>query len=244
MSWAMRVCAALMLAVVLFVPVRGDSTATTAAPEVEHVILLHGWNSSPVWWVVAELQYRNAGFTVHNLALPRNGMQPFDTLINAAFVEGYIDLLDLTNVQVDGHSMGGTLVYELIRVRRHPAIVSAVTRDSNIQHREGNTGLICSPWLPLLIGTTLVPDQCEDSFVRWLISRSAPAEIPVLNISSVAESQPDVDCQRTYDIWHNNFMINVNVTADAVAWARGENPCLAPARDDECPWWMWIFGLC
>lgn len=235
---------AAVLAVALLLAPSRSGEGQAAAPKVEHVILLHGWHSSPGWWVIAELQYRAAGFDVHALQLPRDGTQDGDTTANADYVERYIEDRGLTNVQVDGHSLGGVLVYELVRVRRNAAIVSAVTRDSNVQDPVGYDGTICSWWLPVLVGSTIIPDQCEDSSVRQAIMEAAPADVPVLNLSSNDQEQPDVMCHRRYDIWHNNFLFNLNVTNDAVAWAQGENPCSSPPEAVPCPWWLGMWGLC
>jgi pimeloyl-ACP methyl ester carboxylesterase len=229
--------------VVLGLPKAAGSAA--AAQKVENVILLHGWYGDAESWDTAKAQYEAAGFKVFALSLPREGTQMGDTLVNARYVEDFISSHHLTNVQVDGHSLGGFVVYELVRVIRDPAIVSAITRDSAIQDWTGDFGPICSDWLTRLLGSTIIPDQCEGSLVRNLILQSAPADVPVLNISSRLTSQDDVGCHRSYFIFHTDFLSDRRVTADAILWAEGINPCTTgPASSADCVWWQRLLHFC
>ena len=191
-------------------------SGSSQANETEHVIFLHGWTGNASNWTQAKAAYEAAGFTAHALNLPRAGTQAGDTWVNADYVENYIAQNGLSRVQVDGHSLGGTLVYELIRVRRNPAIVSAVTRDSNI-HGPATAGLFCWPGLG-------VPDQCAGSVRNGILS--APlADVPILNVSVAGAALADVDCNLKRDISHANFPADATVTSWAVTWAQGGNPC-------------------
>lgn len=217
------------------------------------VILLHGWTRNASDWNTAKTQYEAAGFRVHALNLPANGQRSGDVDINANYVEEYISDNHLTNVQVDGHSLGGYLVYELIRVRKNPAITSAVTRDSAV-HGPAMTGIYCIEGLG-------VPDQCNGAERQQILS--APlATVPILNLGSAqytSTSLPDVDCTKTYNLDHLAFSSNSQVTAAAIQWAKGENPCASvatptrtatpaptatPTPSSTCSSWMRFFGLC
>lgn len=211
--------------------------ARPADADVRHVILLHGWGGSGDQWDDARKEYEKAGFTVHALTLPRGGFLPGDTWVNADFVESYIEEHDLKDVQLDGHSLGGTLVFELIRVRRNEAVVSAVTRDSNI-HTWPNFGFVC--WF--------IPDQCMN-LVRFFILFAPQADVPVLQMSARPQSLPDTDCSLVMDKRHSEFLHDAAATRAAVLWAQGKDPCAmagptpTPVPDD-CRWWKWLLGWC
>lgn len=184
--------------------------------------MLPGWGGGGSAFDTAKAQYEAAGFTVHAFDL-NDGKHSGDTWERADVVEAYIAANGLTSVQIDGHSLGGTLVYELIRVRRNPAIVSAVTRDSNI-HGPATNGAYC--WEG--VG---VPDQCFfDPFgnplpVRASVLAAPLADVPVLNVSALGTALPDVDCNKVRNISHNAFLTDTQTTAWAIAWAQGRNPC-------------------
>jgi hypothetical protein len=125
----------------------------------------------------------------------------------------------------------------LIRVRRNEAIVSAVTRDSNI-HTWPNYGIVC--WF--------IPDQCMN-LVRFFILISPQAEVPVLQMSARPQSLPETDCSLVMDKRHSEFLYDAAATRAAVLWAQGKDPCAMAGptptpEPDDCRWWKWLFGWC
>lgn len=193
----------------------GGAPEPSQAAPAKAVILLHGWNRSSSDWNTAKAQYQAAGIAVYALQLPKSGWSAGDTRKNADAVQAFITANKLTDVMVDGHSLGGTLVYELIRVRRDARITAAVTRDSRIQARTGDTGLNC--WA--------VPDQCDGGSQRKAILAAPLATVPILNISAATPGQADVDCNRTKSLSHLAFLSDAQVTGWAIQWAKGNYAC-------------------
>ncbi len=206
------IIASLALLALLFAA--GGGGATEAAP-AKAVVLLHGWNRTANDWNTAKAQYEAAGFKVYALKLPKSGSRAGDTRKNADAVQAFITSNGLTDVMVDGHSLGGTLVYELIRVRRDARITAAVTRDSRIQASTGDTGLNC--WF--------VPDQCEGGSQRKAILAAPLATVPILNVSASTAGQADVDCNRNKSLSHLAFLTDAQVTGWAIEWAKGNYTC-------------------
>lgn len=245
--------AALIGVVLVFSFESGRSKAAST-----EVLLLHGWNGNASSWTQAKADYEAAGFTVHALTL-NSGWWAGDTVANANTVEAYIAQHGLTNVQCDGHSLGGWLCLELDLVRQNPAITSTVIRD---------TGQGCIFGIP--------GDQCPGSALIQSVTANAGNPANILRVAHNTESLPGVDCNKVRNISHNAFLSDAQTTAWAIAWAQGGNPCsstpstptatstLAPSSTptavapsptstvspsptstpSSCSWWQRLFGLC
>lgn len=171
------------------------------------IILLHGWMGNAAQWDTAKAQYEAAGHTVHALNLPRNGATAGDTRINADYVESYIAANGLTNVQLDGHSLGGILAEYIAKVRANPAVTSVVARDS----------VPTTNWLYCLFA----PDTCWFSAVVTEI-RNAARQARWLDMNSLGQKwHADIDCMQKFTLAHNDFLTNTTVTAKAILWAQG-----------------------
>jgi pimeloyl-ACP methyl ester carboxylesterase len=205
------------------------SPVTADSPDV---ILIHGWRGTASSWSTAESTYVANGYRTHALQLPRDGSRAGDTVTNANYVRSYIVNNGLTNVKLDGHSMGGWVALYLILVEREPAVTSVVLRD---------TGTGCFWGIP--------PDQCSGSAMLQAVQSAAPVNIPVLNLSTKTTQHPEVDCTKVFNISHNNFLTNATVNSMAVSWS-GVNPCTTvtpvpdPTQTPTCSWWQRLFGGC
>lgn len=206
------------------------------------VICLHGWNDSASDCAAMRSAYETAGYTFHALSLPRSGSAAGDTAINADYVQAYIDSRSLTDVKLDGHSLGGWLALYLTLVRGEN-VSSVVLRD---------TGTGCWFGIP--------GDQCSSSFLAQ-ISNAAPSSVPILNLNHSTAAIPQVDCLKIYNLDHYAFLSNSAVTANAVAWP-GVNPCgatptatptatstptptpTATPTPTLCSWWSRLLGRC
>lgn len=215
------------------------------------VVLLHGWRGDPGSWDAEAARYRAAGDRVHQLDLPEDGDQAGDTPRNAVFVADYIAAHGLTNVQLDGHSLGGWLaLYVALGCRpatatspavctgQHPAVTSVVLRD---------TGTGCIFGIP--------GDQCLGQ-MQAAIAAAPPSPLPVLNLSSKSAQLPQVDCTKVYSgLSHAQFQTDVQVSAAAVGWPE-VSPCSAPATvtttprptatatPASCSWLARLLGWC
>ena len=205
------------------------------------VICLHGWNDSASDCGRMMTAYESAGYTFHALSLPRSGSAPGDTAINADYVQAYIDANGLTDVKLDGHSLGGWLALYLTLVRGEDES-SVVLRD---------TGDGCFLGFP--------GDQCSSSFLAQI--SSAPASsVPILNLNHSTDALSQVDCLKIYNLDHYAFLTNAAVTAAAVGWP-AVNPCGAtptatpiatttptatptPTPTPTCSWWSRLWGRC
>lgn len=173
-------------------------------PLVGIVLLLFGLNGSVSSWNTAKAAYEAQGYQVHALQLPRAGWSAGDTKVNADYVEGFIAQNGLTNVKVDGHSLGGWLALELIEVRKNPAITKGVLRD---------TGYGCFFGIP--------GDQCSGSALLTGIAaavKATPPTVPVLNLNHLSTALPGVTKLTVYNISHAAFLTDSRVNAAAVAW--------------------------
>ncbi len=188
---------------------RSSAAEPSAAPSVagRHVLLLSGWNGSASNWNTAKAQREAAGETVHVVSLPRGGSNAGDTAVNATAVQDYIASHSLTDVQLDGHSLGGWLALYVALVRRDPAVTSVVLRD---------TGYGCFFGIPR--------DPCAGADMLAASEGAAPSTVPILNLSSKTAALPQVDCLRTYSLGHNDFLTNAAVTSAAIGWPAA-SPC-------------------
>jgi pimeloyl-ACP methyl ester carboxylesterase len=168
------------------------------------VILLYGWRGSTSNWDTAKAAYEARGNVVHVLRLPEDGTSAGDTAINADYVNQYIRLQDLTNVHLDGHSLGGWLA--LYVAQSNPVIASVVLRD---------TGTGC--WF------NIPADQCPNSELLYELKANPPT-VPVLNLNHLTTQHPGVDCIKVFNLEHNAFLSNAAVNAAAVEWPDA-NPC-------------------
>ncbi|MGE0228835.1 MAG: esterase/lipase family protein [Dehalococcoidia bacterium] len=207
------------------------SAPAPASSARRDVVLLHGWRGNPGSWDSEAARYRAAGDTVHQLDLPEEGDQAGDTARNAASVADYIADHHLTNVKLDGHSLGGWLaLYVALGCRPstatspaacdapNPAVTSVVLRD---------TGTGCFFKRP--------GDQCPGSELLAVLSASTPSPLPVLNLSSKSTQLPQVDCTRVFSgLSHAQFQSDVQVSAAAVGWP-DVSPCSAPATVTSTP---------
>lgn len=199
------------------------------------VLLLHGGGENQgASWSAALAEYEAAGFRVYAPNLPHSGRTAGDTWKNADIIQALITANRWTSVIVDGHSLGGTLVYELIRVRRDPRIVKAITRDSSIQYDNVD-----------IFRCLGLPDSCY-SDVRKNILAAPLADVPVLSVSANGIARADVDCNKQRRLDHAAFVTDATVNAWAIQWAKGENPCAAtslpppqPTPAPTCSWWAW-----
>src|SRR5690606_31928046 len=74
------------------------------------------------------------------------------------------------------------------------------------------------------------PDTRNGSSTRNRILNAPLADVPVLNMSSTNSSLADVDCFLYFNLSHTAFLSNSSVTAAAIQWAQGGNPCsVSPA---------------
>ncbi|MGE0227802.1 MAG: esterase/lipase family protein [Dehalococcoidia bacterium] len=192
---------------------RSSAAVPSAAPSVagRDVLLLFGWNGNTGNWNTAKAQYEASGATVHVLSLPRGGSSAGDTAVNATAVQDYIAAHGLTDVQLDGHSLGGWLALYVVLVRRDPAVTSVVLRD---------TGYGCTR----ILWQSIPGDQCAGSDMLAAIEAAAPSAVPILNLSSKTAALPQVDCLRTYNLGHNDFLTNAAVTSAAIGWP-AVSPC-------------------
>jgi pimeloyl-ACP methyl ester carboxylesterase len=214
----------------LFMVSIAASLPRTASAEGGDVILLHGWRGTASNWSAAKAAYEAEGYVVHALSLPASGDRAGDTVRNADYVTQYIRNYDLTDVKLDGHSLGGWLAMYL--AQSNPAVTSVVLRD---------TGTGCFWGIP--------GDQCTGSKLLAGIKANPPT-VPVLNLSSKTTQHPGVDCTKVFNIGHNDFLTNVTVTANAIAWP-AVNPCVAATPTPEptptpapCSWWDRYQGSC
>lgn len=245
-SWTMArplVAGALALAVMAAALAVPDSQQKILAADNPQVILLHGWNGSVSNWSTAKAQYESQGYTVHSLTLPRSGSSAGDTVVNADYVQGYIASNNLTDVKLDGHSLGGWLALYLTLVRGED-VSSVVLRD---------TGTGCWFGIP--------GDQCSGSTLLAQVNGAAPSSVPILNLSSKTTALPQVDCLKVYSgLAHNDFLSNSAVTAAAIGWPT-VSPCAASTPTSTpsptptptatptptptpCSWWDRLWGRC
>lgn len=208
-----------------------------------HVICLHGWNGSASNCDTLKARYEAQGYTVHALSLPRSGSSAGDTAINADYVQAYIASNNLTDVKLDGHSLGGWLALTVALVRQDGAVSSVVLRDS------GYGGIGC--WL--------VPDLCSNSAAVAAVKNAPLSLVPILNLNSSTAPLPQVDCLKVYSgLAHNDFLTNPAVTAAAIGWPV-VNPCATPTltatpsatttptatpTPAPCSWWDRLWGRC
>lgn len=213
-----------------------------AVPPPRVVILIHGWVSwfdQPVaTWDTAKAAYEAHGDTVYVLRLPDDGNNSSATnaiATNTAYIENFIATNHLTNVQLDGHSLGGWEVLNIVLIKRDPAVVSAVLRDT-ITCTSGN--------------------GCPSAaFLASLQGLQSP--VPVLAMNHLTDALPGVDCLRVYPTTpHNDFKLLASFTTIAEAWP-AVNPCAAqpsptpspvpsptPTPPPVCQWWQRLFGIC
>lgn len=185
------------------------STAQAATPKPT-ILLIHGLNGNTSTWNTAKAQYQAAGYTVYVLNLPYSGSRAGDSIKNAAYVNNFIAQNKLTNVQLDAHSLGGTVAFYIARVSKNPAVKSIVTRDSYI-HSSGLVGFYC--WTD--------PDECPGSAVRNAIFAAPVTNVPIMDLMHDNEADPETDCKFIYPIEHNSFLTDTRVTANAINWAQG-----------------------
>lgn len=198
--WAAALVALLLL--VTIQPVGGQTTP-------KHVVLLYGWNGSPSNWNTAKTAYQAKGYTVHVLSLPRAGWSAGDTKVNADYVQSYIASKGLTDVKLDGHSLGGWLAMYVALVRQDPAVSSVVLRD---------TGTGCVWGIP--------GDQCLGSEMLKAITAAPQSPVPILNLNHLSTVHPQVDCTKVFNLSHSAFLTDSRVNAAAIGWS-GVSPCSA-----------------
>lgn len=204
------------------------------------VILLHGWNGNAADWANAKTAYEAKGYTVYALTLPRGGWAEGDTEINADYVQQYMTDHGITSARLDSHSLGGWLALTIAFVRDDPRVSSVVVRDT--KYTDG--------W-----GCLLVPDNCATSVIISAVEASANVAdpLPVLNLSSLTDQLPGVDCTRTYSgLNHAQYQTSATISAVAAQWP-GVNPCAAPTPTSTpsatptpapCSWWGHLWGRC
>lgn len=223
--------ASALIAALTFIVAAGLLRTSEAA--TGDVILLHGFNDSASDWNAAKAQYEGAGYTVHALALPRNGSSAGDTLVNADYVQAYIASHDLSGVKLDGHSLGGWLALYLTLVRGED-VSSVVLRD---------TGTGCFFGIP--------SDQCPGSSLLAQINAAPASGIPILNLNHSTASITQVDCLKIFSLSHSDFLTNSAVGAAAIGWP-GASPCTttptptptATPTPTPCSWWDRLRGRC
>lgn len=229
------------------VPTR-DTTSVSQTSSM-HIVLLYGWRGKTTSWDTAKADYEAQGYTVHVLRLPYSGLKAGDTAKNAAFVYDYIATNGLTDVKLDGHSLGGWLALFVAFgcspdpkqgcTGQNPAVSSVVLRD---------TGTGCFWGQP--------PDQCDGSALRVKINSAPKSAVPILEVkTSITVVPPQVDCiQIRDDLEHNDFLSDHAVTAMAIGWP-GVNPCVAAAVTQTvtatpsptatpCPRYDWVRDRC
>lgn len=176
-----------------------------------NIILIHGWNGNPTSWNTAKAAYQANGDTVHVLSMPKNSlfMRSGDAVVNAKYVQTYIQQNHLTNVVLDGHSLGAMESLYIATVLREPAVVSVVMRD---------TGFISG------FSCYLIPDLCSTSSFANAIRNATQTSVPILHLSSDTVVLPQVDCTKTYPLTHNAFQTDPVANSNAVGWPT-TNPC-------------------
>lgn len=222
--------------VIIFVALAAGGLIRSSEAASGDVILLHGWNGSASSWNTAKAQYEAQGYTVHALSLPRGGSSAGDTAVNADYVQAYIASHNLTDVKLDGHSLGGWLALYLALVRGED-VSSVVLRD---------TGTGCWFGIPA--------DQCSGSTLLAQVNSASASAVPILNLNHSTAGIPQVDCLKVYNLAHNDFLSNSAVTAAAIGWP-GASPCAGtptatpaptptPTPPPACSWWDRLWGRC
>lgn len=195
-----------------------------AVPPTRAVILLYGWSGNTSSWSTAQAAYVAGGCIaptcmVYTLGL-NGGWSAGDTERNAQTVDNFIAANHLTNVKLDGHSLGGWLALDVALVHRNPAVTSVVLRD---------TGYGCVYYYQWGIGWVGTPgDQCAGSALLTALAGAPASSVPILNLSHLTDALPQVDCLRVYNLDHSAFQTNAAVNAAAIAWP-GVNPCVTPS---------------
>lgn len=198
-----RVMVVALIATLVGVGLLKQTPPPTAEAATQDVILLYGWNGSTANWSTAAPLYAAQGYRVHALALPRAGWNAGDTAANAQAVAAYIAAQGLTDVKLDGHSLGGWLALYVTLVDRNPAVTSVVMRD---------TGTGCYFGIP--------GDQCPGATMLTRIRSAAPSSVPVLLLKNTQSTGADAyaDCVRTAGLDHNAFLTDAAINAAAIAW--------------------------
>jgi len=190
----------------------GNTAHSNAAGRT--VVLVHGWNGSPSSWNTAKSYYEANGDTVHVLSLPKNSffMRSGDAVINAKYIQSYIQQNNLTNVVLDGHSLGAMESLYVATVLKEPRVTSVVMRDTGFI-----SGTSC--WL--------IPDLCTTSAMASAIRSAANSPLPIFHANNDGVLVPNVDCTKQYSLDHNAFQTNVAVNTTAVNWP-ASTPCGSP----------------
>lgn len=177
------------------------AVAPVTAQTAPTVLLLYGFNGSTSNWNTAKAAYQAKGYDVRVLSLPRSGWSAGDTVKNADFVEAYIKSNNLTNVKLDGHSLGGWLALYVATVRANPAVSAVVLRD---------TGTGCFWGIPA--------DQCSGSSLLKSLAVAPLSNVRVLNLNHSSTPVYNVDKTSVYNLEHNTFLTNAAVNAEAISW--------------------------
>lgn len=189
-----------------------NAAPAQAVPPARAVILLYGWNGTTSSWSTAQTAYVAGGCvapTCMVYALGLNaGWSAGDTERNATTVANFIAANHLTNVKLDGHSLGGWLALDVALVHRNPAVTSVVLRD---------TGTGCFFGIP--------GDQCPGSALLAALAGAPASSVPILNLSHSTDALPQVDCLRIFNLDHAAFQTNAAVNAAATTWP-AVNPCV------------------
>lgn len=190
--------------VFLFLPKEVESSG-------RNIVLIHGWNGNTSSWNTAKAAYQANGDTVHVLSMPKNSffMRSGDAVTNAKYVQKYIQDNNLTNVVLDGHSLGAMESLYIALVLKEPRVTSVVMRDTGFI-----SGSAC--WL--------IPDLCTTSSFANAIKNASVNPIPIIHFSDQTTVLSQVDCTRQFFLDHNAFQTNSQVIAEAIAWPI-TNPC-------------------
>lgn len=190
--------------VLLFLPKEVESSG-------RNVILIHGWNGNTASWDTAKAAYQANGDTVYVLSMPKNSfwMRSGDAVVNAKYVQSYIQNNHLNNVVLDGHSLGAMESLYIALVLKEPSVNSVVMRDTTFV-----SGFSC--WM--------IPDLCSNSAFAMAIKTASVNPVPIIHFSDQTAILPQVDCTRQFYLDHNAFQTNSQVIAEAIAWPV-VNPC-------------------
>lgn len=209
--------ASFFVALIAIVSISLALSSHRSEASAKNVILLYGWKGAVNSWSTAKADYIAQGYNVYVPTLA-DGTRAGDTVKNAKLIQDYITANGLTNVKLDGHSLGGWLaLYIAFGCTNengcsgyNPAVTSVVLRD---------TGTGCFFGQP--------PDQCDGSSLRTVIKNAPQSSTPILEVKTASTVvPPQVDCsQIRNDLKHNDFLSNLAVTSLAIGWP-DVNPCL------------------
>lgn len=150
------------------------------------VVLIHGAGGTHLYW--PPLLRRLPGMNIYALDLPGHGKSDSDVpdsiCVYAALLKGWLDAVDLRQVLLVGHSMGGAIAMQL--ALNWPEYVAGL-------------GLVgasaCLAVNPALIAGAANPEKflaTVNRVIAWSFSSQAPGQLTQLAARRLAETRHDV----------------------------------------------------